>query len=398
MPQPKETNCKMTEPIILSNRYILEKPLGRGGMATVYQARDRMLERTIAIKLLRSDYSSDLDFRNRFHQEAKAAANLVHPNIVTVHDFGMDGGRLYIVMEFVPGTDLNTLLHKRGRFTVDETLPLIRQACAGIGYAHRAGLVHCDIKPHNFLITPDNRVKVTDFGIARALEEIAPQAQNGVVWGSPQYFSPEQASGKPPTPASDVYSLGVVLYYMLTGRLPFTASTAAEIAHMHRFDEPPDPIQYNPSIPPALAAVVLKVLSKESSQRYRTADQLGRVLMSLEAATKNETVGVNRTPNFEKEDKPSSMNLAASSKLEDAAQGYLRTRQTETPKSPIRSVTTGPDSSFKKSTAPMGQTSEDQVFDIDWITLSIGLFALITVGGLIPLWAWIYLLYFPPSP
>lgn len=191
----------MPDPTLLNQRYQIEKNLGNGGMAVVYRARDLTLERVVALKVLREDYSSDPAFRERFRQEATAAANLAHPNIVTVHDFGIDQGHLFIVMEYVPGTDLNTILQKRGRFTIEEALPLIRQACAGIGYAHRAGLVHCDIKPHNFLITPDNRLKVTDFGIARALASINPEEKTKIVWGSPQYFSPEQAAGNaPPLP------------------------------------------------------------------------------------------------------------------------------------------------------------------------------------------------------
>jgi serine/threonine-protein kinase len=279
----------MPEPTLLSGRYQIEKTLGNGGMAVVYRAMDLTLERAVALKVLREDYSSDPAFRERFRQEATAAANLAHPNIVTVHDFGIDQGHLFIVMELVPGTDLNSILQKRGRFTVDEALPLIRQACAGIGYAHRAGLVHCDVKPHNFLITPDNRLKVTDFGIARALASINPEEKIKIVWGSPQYFSPEQAAGNAPSPASDVYSLGVVMYFMLTGRLPFTAATIPELIEMHRIAPPPPPRQFNPAIPATLDEIILKVLSKEPSARYRTADQLGRVLMTFNEQLKPQT-------------------------------------------------------------------------------------------------------------
>ena len=366
----------MTDKVLLNNRYILEKPLGKGGMATVYRARDQMLERTVAIKLLREDFSSDQDFRSRFHQEAKAAANLVHPNIVTVHDFGMDSNRLYIVMEYVPGNDLNTLLQKRGRFTVDETLPLIRQACAGIGYAHRAGLVHCDVKPHNFLITPDYRLKVTDFGIARALETILSEENEKIVWGSPQFFSPEQATGIPPSPASDVYSLGVVMFLMLTGRLPFTASTAAEMAQLHRRATPPKPSLFNPSIPPALEDIILKILSKEPSQRYRTADQLGRVLIAMnEPQQQSIKRGQNQT--F-----PSPLNHNA----------VPAQTQTGTP----QPILVGGFSVSSRNSVPQQSTNQGDrsasvnPFDIDWITLLIGLVTLFAVGGLIPFWIWVY--------
>jgi len=190
----------MSTPAPLNNRYQIIEPLGTGGMAQVYRARDLMLERFVAIKVLRSDYSSDPDFQIRFRQEAKAAANLSHPNIVTVHDFGYDQGQLFIVMEHVPGTNLKTMIENLGKFSLEDAIPLMVQACAGLGYAHRAGLVHCDVKPHNMLVTPDRRLKVTDFGIARAIAGIHPEEQHDVVWGSPLYFAPEQAAGQAPRP------------------------------------------------------------------------------------------------------------------------------------------------------------------------------------------------------
>jgi len=153
-----------------------------------------MLERTVAIKVLRKDYSRSPEFRERFHQEAKAAANLSHPNIVTVHDFGFSANQLFIVMEYVPGDDLKTQLKLNTHLPIAQAIELITQACAGLGYAHRAGLVHCDVKPQNLLVTPDKRLKVVDFGIARLMETISPDERSDVVWGSPQYFSPEQAA------------------------------------------------------------------------------------------------------------------------------------------------------------------------------------------------------------
>jgi len=167
----------MNEIPLLNNRYQVLEERGKGGMAFIYHARDLMLERDVAIKVLREDYSDDPVFQEHFRQEARAAANLSHPNIVTVHDFGLDQGKLFIVMEYVPGVDLKTHILQRGRFTPDEALPLIIQACAGIGYAHRAGLVHCDVKPQNMLVMPDQRLKVTDFGIARALATIHPMSR-----------------------------------------------------------------------------------------------------------------------------------------------------------------------------------------------------------------------------
>ncbi len=266
---------------LLNNRYQLLERYGSGGMSVVFRGRDTLLDRYVAIKVVRDEETRNANFDLQFQREARAAANLSHPNIVTVYDYGIDNGQPFIVMELVPGTNLKALLRKRGRFTVEEGIPLMVQACAGLGYAHRAGLVHCDVKPHNMLVTPDNRLKVTDFGIARAMATLNPGERMDVVWGSPQYYSPEQAAGHVPSPASDVYSLGVVIYELLTGTLPFTGSTAEELAHMHLEAQPIPPSEYVPDIPSALEDIILKVLSKEPSARYRTADQLGRVLMNF---------------------------------------------------------------------------------------------------------------------
>lgn len=346
----------MEEGTLLNNRYQLLEKVGSGGMAEVFRARDSMLERYVAIKVLRADYSDSQSFQEQFRQEARAAANLTHPNIVTVHDFGLDSGRLFIVMEHVPGSDLKTLLRQRGRFTVEEAIPLLVQACAGIGYAHRAGLVHCDVKPHNMLVTPDKRLKVTDFGIARALATIHPEERSDVVWGSPQYFSPEQAAGEPPSPASDVYSLGIVLYEALSGSLPFNAATAQELARMH-LDAYPHPIaEYLPEIPQTLEQIVDKVLAKEPSARYRTADQFGRVLMRFGTQTQVEpapelALTPETSPNYQPD---------------TDAVDYLE---------PEPSVSTA---------------------GIDWLAVFLGLLALIAVGGLIPFWMWVYFTYNPP--
>jgi serine/threonine-protein kinase len=404
----------MAEIALLNNRYQLEKPLGSGGMAVVYRARDHMLERTVAVKVLREDYSRDVAFRERFRQEAQAAANLSHPNIVTVHDFGMDSGRLFIVMEFIPGTNLNSKLQTRGRFTVTEAFPVLMQACAGVGYAHRAGLVHCDIKPHNFLITPDNRVKVTDFGIARALASIHPGEKSDVVWGSPQYFSPEQAAGGAPSPASDVYSLGVVMYYMLTGRLPFTAATASELAHLHRSAPPLPPRHYNPTIPLALEQIIMKVLSKEPSQRYRTADQLGRVLRSFGGAQVAEQPDEVEGSPLPAATAPSVAPASRVNKPVDREATIAPPRGPTPPIQrntagqvqqypPIQSATARPFLASASRPHTMQEEESEAVagsnpLDLDWGTLLLGLLAVLAVGGLIPLYVWIYYAYFPAFP
>ena len=364
----------MLDTPLLNNRYQLEKSIGTGGMAVVYRARDLMLERNVAIKILREDFSSDPSFRERFRQEAKAAANLYHPNIVTIHDFGLDSGRLFIVMENVPGTDLKSILQRRSRFSVDDAISLAVQACAGIGYAHRAGLVHCDVKPHNMLVTPDMRLKVADFGIARALASIQPDEKTNVVWGSPQYFSPEQAGGGAPSPASDVYSLGVVLYELITGRLPFIGTSADELAAMHRDTNPTPPKVLNPDIPDTLNQILLKVLQKEPSARYRTADQLGRVLLTIT----NPTSLTTPVASF-----PDAPTLAPTS--------FPTTH-------PPPEVFTEPAPLSRESYSNSPATSHrsENPLDIDWGTLALGLLALLAVGGLIPFWLWVYLVYNPP--
>jgi serine/threonine-protein kinase len=374
----------MSEAPILNHRYQLEDRLGSGGMAMVYRARDLMLERVVAVKVLRHEFSSDPAFCERFQQEAKAAANLSHPNIVTVHDFGFDDERLFIVMEYVPGTPLKNLLQNRGRFTVEEAIPLMVQACAGVGYAHRAGLVHCDIKPQNMLVTPDQRLKVVDFGIARALTSISPTEKSDVVWGSPQYFAPEQAAGGAPSPASDVYSLGVILYEMLTGRLPFIAETPTELARMHRQAFPKPPRLINPAIPPALDQIILKVLSKEPAARYRTADQLGRVLMSYGKTTV--------LPAAE----PSAP-MASPSSRPVKLEPLRRPRPSTVASQPIP-VTPRPTPTGPVPTGPVVLEEErENPLDIDWITWGLFLLAIVAVLGLIPVWVWVYLSYYPPA-
>lgn len=350
---------------VLGNRYQLIQAIGNGGMAVVYHARDQMLERPVAIKILRQDYSKNEAFRERFRLEAKAAANLSHPNIVTVHDFGFDSDRLYLVMEYVPGTDLKTILKERVHLPVDEAVNIIIQAASGIGYAHRAGLVHCDVKPHNVLVTPDHRVKVTDFGIARAMASIQPDEKHDVVWGSPLYFAPEQAAGGPPSPASDVYSLGVVLYELVTGRLPFNSTDPSELARMHREAVPLPPRKLNPEIPVALEQIIMKVLAKEPSARYRTADQLGRVLSS-----------------FLQSLNPSTGHSADVRPLEHSQ--------------PVKSV-----QPFPAKLAPATDVAiieDDESFNIDWGTIGLGLAAIVAVGGLIPFWLWIWFTFNPPVP
>ena len=262
----------------LNNRYRLLAQAASGGMAVVYKAHDLTLNRVVAVKILRENFADDSGFRARFQSEAQAAANLAHPNIVTVYDYGQDGHRSYIVMEFVEGRDLKSVIRAEAPLPLERAIDLMAQACAALGYAHHAGLVHCDVKPQNLIVTPDGRLKVTDFGIARAISQSLPQNVE-TVWGTPQYFSPEQAAGEPPTPASDVYSLGVVLYEMLAGRLPFDADNHTDLAMQHLRDEPPPLTTINPAVPIQIEQIIRRVMAKDPAARYRTADQLGRALM-----------------------------------------------------------------------------------------------------------------------
>jgi eukaryotic-like serine/threonine-protein kinase len=373
----------MPELAILNNRYQLLERLGTGGMAMVYSAHDLTLERTVAIKILRRDYSGDPDFRRRFHQEAKAAARLSHTNIVTIHDFGLYADQLFIVMEYVPGTDLKSLLKKRGQFSIPEAIDLVVQACAGIGYAHRVGLVHCDVKPQNMLVTPDGHLKVLDFGIARALATISPDEKTDVVWGSPQYFSPEQAAGAAPSPASDVYSLGIVLYEIITGRLPFVANTAEKLAELHRQALPPSPRKFNQAIPIALEQIILKVLSKEPAARYRTADQLGRVLEHYNHPQPGQPAHAPTVaPPPVLPPKAAAPQPVYSPPSYE--QGY------DEPYDDDEVVELEDDSPDL-----VVVTSSVNTQSFDWFTWLLALLALIAVGGLIPFWLWVFYMLRP---
>jgi len=363
----------MDEGTLLNGRYQLLEKLGSGGMAEVFRARDAVLDRIVAIKVLRQDYSTNAEFQEHFRTEARSAANLSHPNIVTVHDFGLADNLLFIVMEHIPGKDLKQLIRQRGRFTVEAGIPLIIQACAGLGYAHRAGLVHCDVKPHNMLVSPDGRLKVTDFGIARALATMMPGERTDVVWGSPLYFSPEQAQGEAPAPASDVYSLGVVMYELLCGTPPFTASTADELARLHISARPIPIREYIPEIPSALEEIIAKVLSKEPSQRYRTADQLGRVLQKFGTQPDAPTPVPSLALTPEITDRMPPKEETPPPRLEPAQPRYISPEPTPLPEPELA----------------------DAFEEIDWISVGLGLFAVLAVGGLIPFWMMVYFAYNP---
>jgi serine/threonine protein kinase len=378
---------------LLNKRYRLLSPLGAGGMAVVYKAQDLALGRLVAVKILREPLTGDPDFLARFQQEARSAANLAHPNIVTVHDFGRDGGRNYIVMEYIEGKDLKTLIKEGAPFKVDRALDIAIQICAGIGYAHRAGLVHCDVKPQNILVTPDGRVKVTDFGIAKALASLQPGETTDIVWGSPQYYSPEQAAGEMPTPASDVYSIGVVMYEMFAGRLPFVASTQPALAMMHLRDEPPRLTQFNPALPETLERIVHKVMAKEPSARYRTSDQLGRILISYRERGEDLTGAQPAAAPLPPPAPPAPHLRPPAAPTARAAPTLARPPEVL---AQVPTVYRQPTPMVVSEHTVRGEPAETYaqpygmgLDGIDWVAMTLGFLAFIAVAGLIPFWAYV---------
>jgi eukaryotic-like serine/threonine-protein kinase len=275
---------------LLDGRYRVVRKLGTGGMASVYLAEDQELGRRVAIKLLDERHAQDEQFVERFRREAENAAGLSHPNVVSIYDRGEADGTYYIAMEYLEGKTLKELLVSRGPTPVRVAIDYTRQILSALDFAHRNGIVHRDIKPHNVVVAPDGRLKVTDFGIARSGSSQMTEA--GSIIGTAQYLSPEQAQGKPVHPSSDLYSVGVVLYEMLTGTVPFTGDTALEIAMKHLNAVPQPPSEKRPpgtgEVPHELDLVVLRALAKDPEDRYRTAREmdadLGRVAQGLPVA------------------------------------------------------------------------------------------------------------------
>lgn len=280
---------------MISDRYELGDRLGSGGMSTVYGATDRVLERTVAVKILAEHLSDDEKFVARFRREALAVARLIHPNIVQVYDTGVDQGRHYIVMEYVEGRSVAQLLQKRGRLGSEVAVAVGVQSCAGLEYAHRQGIIHRDVKPGNLMViggpagrpasenssqdppTDEMTVKLTDFGIARAAEQTR-LTQVGSVVGTAAYLAPEQARGEETTPSADVYALGVVIYQMLTARLPWEGSTLAELAIRRESESPLPPSSYDSDVPETLSTAVLRALEGDARHRYSSAKELSAAL------------------------------------------------------------------------------------------------------------------------
>ncbi len=326
----------MKLPVVFNNRYQLHTKLGEGGLAVVYLAKDLALGRSVAVKLLRAEYTTDPTFLVRFHREAQSAAALNNSNTVSVYDFGQDHGRPYIVMEYVAGDDLRTVLN-RGLLTIAQAVEYGIQICNAVGMAHRRGMVHGDMKPGNILISPENRAKVTDFGLARALGESA-MDDGEVVWGTPAYFAPEQAAGDRVMPATDVYAIGIILYEMLTGTVPFKGENDQDVARKQLYEHPAPMSAYTSHpIPPELEKIVRRAMQKEPSQRYHAADELRDALLYFQQSLGNSYT--QSIPDWQ-----------------------------------------GQPSAQKSST--------------DWLGLALGALAVLAVVGLIPLWIQVYRLHF----
>src|SRR5690349_24580051 len=265
---------------IVDGRYKAEKRLGSGGMAEVWCATDDVLGRRVALKLLGSRFAEDDDFRERFKREAQAAAGLAHPNIVGIFDRGEWDGTPYIAMELVEGRTLKDLVRERGPLPTDVAVNLTIQILQALGYAHRRGIVHRDVKPQNVILDREGHAKVADFGIARS-GGTSEMTETGTILGTVQYASPEQAQGHPVSPRSDLYSAGVVLYELLTGRVPFEGESTVAVALKQVSEPPVPPSQLRPGISPALEAVVLRALEKDPARRFASADEF---VAALEAA------------------------------------------------------------------------------------------------------------------
>jgi serine/threonine-protein kinase len=266
----------------IAGRYELGERLGLGGMSTVVVAFDTRLERHVAVKLLAEHLADDAQFVTRFRREAMAAARLVHPNIVQVYDFGLDdpSGRYYIVMERIVGPSGAQVLRDRGHLPIDEAVDWIAQACRGLEYAHRNGLVHRDVKPGNLLLSEgDGTVKLADFGIAKTASDESSITQVGSVLGTAAYLAPEQAAGEEAGPAADLYGLGVVAYQLLSGRLPYEAASLTELALKQQREVPPPLHHVDPSIPPQLAVAVERALALTPQERYASADEMRKAVI-----------------------------------------------------------------------------------------------------------------------
>ncbi|MFW5998694.1 MAG: Stk1 family PASTA domain-containing Ser/Thr kinase [Halanaerobiaceae bacterium] len=278
---------------IINDRYKIIKKLGKGGMAVVYEARDLLLDREVAVKMLRSEYISNQEFINKFQHEARAVARISHPNVVSIYDIGQDKKYHYLIMEKVEGKNLKNIINNRRKLPVVEALDIANQICSALIVAHENNIIHCDIKPHNILISSDKKVKVTDFGIARAVTT-STLTMTDTIMGSAHYFSPEQAKGGKIKTHSDLYSVGIVLYEMLTGEVPFTGKSPVSVALKHIQEEAKSPREINSNIPQSVSDLVMKALNKKPGERFSSAKkmkkEITRVIKRLNKKENNTVV------------------------------------------------------------------------------------------------------------
>ena len=258
---------------LIGERYELEELVGTGGMSSVYRAHDRMLERDVALKVLHEQFAADTDYVERFRREARSVAQLSHPNIVTVIDRGDQGDRQFIVFEYIAGENLKSLIEREGPLPQDQAVRLTLQIARALGFAHEHGLVHRDVKPQNVLLNGDGRAKVTDFGIARSLDVKGGLTQTGTVLGTSDYIAPEQARGSRVDAQSDIYSLGAVLYELLTGEVPFPGDNFVAVALRHINEPPPSVSEHRPDVSPRLDAAIRRAMAKEPRDRFASMDE-----------------------------------------------------------------------------------------------------------------------------
>ena len=280
----------MSERNVLAGRYELIEKIGDGGMAIVYKAKDRLLKRFIAVKILKPEFVQDIKFVENFRKESHAAASLSHPNIVSIYDVGQEGNINYIVMELVSGKTLNELIQAEAPMDYRKAADITKQVASGLSAAHKKGIVHRDVKPHNILMTEDGIAKITDFGIAKAVTNttIVDSGKDNVM-GSVHYFSPEQAKGANVDEKSDIYSLGIVLYEMLTGKVPFDGDNPVTIALMQINEPVTPPSVFNHNVPPGLERIVMKAVEKQPKDRFASADEMIEALDKMEVV--NRVVG-----------------------------------------------------------------------------------------------------------